>query len=118
MFLSDVECWCFVACTSLRWANGLEKKLEKDTPEEFFQKYQFLTLSTCRNWVGRDARLLNIQKPSIFWRFLCLLRCHYVTDKYSFPLILCFKINTNILWQKDFIPVCLKIRLRIFGTVP
>lgn len=35
-------------------------ELEKDTPEEFFRKYQFLTLSTCRSWVGRDARLLVI----------------------------------------------------------
>ena len=36
------------------------KKLEKDTPEEFFWKYQFLTLSACRSWVGRDARLLVV----------------------------------------------------------
>lgn len=35
-------------------------EFEKDTPEEFFRKYQFLTLSTCRSWVGRDARLLVV----------------------------------------------------------
>lgn len=35
-------------------------ELEKKTPEEFFRKYQFLTLSTCRSWMGRDARLLVI----------------------------------------------------------
>lgn len=38
----------------------MEAELKKDTPEEFFRKYQFLTLSTCRSWVGRDARLLVI----------------------------------------------------------
>ena len=36
------------------------EQLEKNTSEEFFQKYQFLTLSTCRSWVGRDARLLVV----------------------------------------------------------
>ena len=36
------------------------EELEKDTPEEFNRKYQFLTLSTCRSWVGRDARLLVV----------------------------------------------------------
>lgn len=36
------------------------EELEKNTPEEFFRKYQFLTLSTCRSWVGRDARLLVV----------------------------------------------------------
>lgn len=30
------------------------------TTEEFFRKYQFLTLSTCRSWVGRSARLLVV----------------------------------------------------------
>ena len=35
-------------------------ELEKNTPEEFFRKYQFLTLSTCRSWAGRNARLLVI----------------------------------------------------------
>lgn len=38
----------------------IRDELEKDTSEEFFRKYQFLTLSTCRSWVGRDARLLVI----------------------------------------------------------
>ena len=38
----------------------IREELEKDTPEEFFRKYQFLTLSTCCSWVGRDARLLVI----------------------------------------------------------
>lgn len=36
------------------------EQLEKENSEEFFQKYQFLTLSTCRSWVGRDARLLVV----------------------------------------------------------
>lgn len=35
-------------------------ELEKNTPEEFFRNYRFLTLSTCRSWVGRDARLLVV----------------------------------------------------------
>ena len=35
-------------------------ELEKDTSEEFFLKYQFLILSTCRSWVGRDVRPLVI----------------------------------------------------------
>ena len=38
----------------------IKEELEKDTPEEFFRKYEFLTLSTCRSWVGRDARLLVV----------------------------------------------------------
>lgn len=38
----------------------IEAELEKGTPEEFFRKYQFLTLSTCRSWMGRDARLLVV----------------------------------------------------------
>lgn len=38
----------------------IREELEKDTPEEFFQKYRFLTLSTCRSWVGWDARLLVV----------------------------------------------------------
>ena len=38
----------------------IRDEFEKDTSEEFFRKYQFLTLSTCRSWVGRDARLLVI----------------------------------------------------------
>ncbi|MBR1865738.1 MAG: class B sortase [Lachnospiraceae bacterium] len=32
----------------------------KDSPEQFFRRYEFVTLSTCRSWVGRDARLLVI----------------------------------------------------------
>ena len=31
-----------------------------DSPEEFFKRYKFVTLSTCRSWVGRDARLLVV----------------------------------------------------------
>lgn len=38
----------------------IKAELEKNTPEEFFRKYQFLTLSTCRSWVGRDSRLLVV----------------------------------------------------------
>lgn len=38
----------------------IEAELEEDTPETFFKKYQFLTLSTCRSWVGRDERLLVV----------------------------------------------------------
>lgn len=38
----------------------ISEELEKDTAEGFFKKYQFLILSTCRNWEGRDARLLVI----------------------------------------------------------
>ena len=38
----------------------IREELEKDTPEEFFRKYEFLTLSTCRSWVGRNARLLVV----------------------------------------------------------
>ena len=45
--------------------NQIRSELEKDTPEEFFRRYKFLTLSTCRSWVGRDARLLviSVRKP-------------------------------------------------------
>lgn len=38
----------------------VETDMKEETLEEFFQHYQFLTLSTCRSWVGRDARLLVI----------------------------------------------------------
>lgn len=38
----------------------IKKKREEKTEEQFFQKYQFLTLSTCRSWTGRDARLLVV----------------------------------------------------------
>ena len=38
----------------------LEAEIKEKTQEEFFQRYQFLTLSTCRSWVGKDARLLVI----------------------------------------------------------
>ena len=38
----------------------IRTELEKDTPEEFFRKYQFLTLSTCRSWAGKAARLLVV----------------------------------------------------------
>ncbi len=38
----------------------IKKKREEETAEQFFQKYQFLTLSTCRSWTGRDARLLVV----------------------------------------------------------
>lgn len=38
----------------------LNRALENDALEQFFRKYQFVTLSTCRTWVGRDARMLVI----------------------------------------------------------
>lgn len=38
----------------------IEQEMKEDTKEKFFRQYQFLTLSTCRSWVGRDARLLVI----------------------------------------------------------
>lgn len=38
----------------------LEGERSEETAETFFKKYQFLTLSTCRSWVGRDARLLIV----------------------------------------------------------
>ncbi len=38
----------------------IKKEQKEETAEAFFKKYQFLTLSTCRSWVGRDARLLVV----------------------------------------------------------
>lgn len=38
----------------------IEREMEVETTEEFFKHYQFLSLSTCRSWVGRDARLLVV----------------------------------------------------------
>ncbi len=38
----------------------IEMEIKRDAPKEFFRRYQFLTLSTCRSWVGQDARLLVI----------------------------------------------------------
>lgn len=38
----------------------METQINRETAQEFFQKYQFLTLSTCRSWAGRDARLLVV----------------------------------------------------------
>ena len=39
---------------------SVETDREQETAEKFFRKYQFLTLSTCRSWIGRDARLLVV----------------------------------------------------------
>ncbi len=38
----------------------MEREQEEETLEEFFHKYQFLTLSTCRSWAGHNARLLVV----------------------------------------------------------
>ena len=38
----------------------VQEEIQKSTEEEFFRKYQFLTLSTCRSWIGRNARLLVV----------------------------------------------------------
>ena len=38
----------------------VKREMEKDSLEEFFRKYQFLSLSTCRTWVGKNARMLVI----------------------------------------------------------
>ena len=38
----------------------IEKERNEETAEEFFRKYQFLTLSTCRSWLERNARLLVV----------------------------------------------------------
>ena len=38
----------------------IREDIRKDTVENFFRKYQFLTLSTCRTWAGKDARFLVI----------------------------------------------------------
>lgn len=39
---------------------SVETDRKKETAEDFFRKYQFLTLTTCRSWIGRDARLLVV----------------------------------------------------------
>jgi sortase B len=36
----------------------IEKEMKEETVKKFFRRYQFLTLSTCRSWVGKQARLL------------------------------------------------------------
>lgn len=36
------------------------RELREKTAEQFFRNYQFLTLSTCRSWAGRNARLLIV----------------------------------------------------------
>lgn len=38
----------------------IEKDMKMETLEQLFRQYQFLTVSTCRSWVGKDARLLVI----------------------------------------------------------
>lgn len=38
----------------------VQEEVHKNTEEGFFRRYQFLTLSTCRSWIGRDARLLVV----------------------------------------------------------
>lgn len=55
-------------------------EIEKDTVEDFFKKYQFLTLSTCRSWVGRDARLLAISLILYFYTISVFLY-KYCIDK-------------------------------------
>lgn len=41
-------------------AGQVEEELAADTKEQFFRKYQFLTLSTCRSWAGKDARWMVV----------------------------------------------------------
>jgi len=41
-------------------AGQVEKNLEEESEDDFFRKYQILTLSTCRSWAGRDQRLLVV----------------------------------------------------------
>lgn len=41
-------------------AGQIETSMGEESEEDFFRKYQFLTLSTCRSWAGRDQRLLVI----------------------------------------------------------
>lgn len=41
-------------------AGQMEKKLEEESEDDFFRTYQFLSLSTCRSWAGRDQRLLVV----------------------------------------------------------
>lgn len=38
----------------------IRDRLNKNLPEQFFRKYRFVTLSTCRSWAGKDARLLVV----------------------------------------------------------
>lgn len=38
----------------------LEREFEDGSLDEFFEKYKFITLSTCRTWVGKDSRVLVI----------------------------------------------------------
>lgn len=38
----------------------MERERRRERAEAFFRKYQFVTLSTCRSWAGRDARLLVV----------------------------------------------------------
>ena len=38
----------------------IEAKMKEESVETFFKQYQFVTLSTCRSYVGKDARLLVI----------------------------------------------------------
>lgn len=38
----------------------ITKELMQEEAQSFFKKYQFVSLSTCRSWIGRDARLLVI----------------------------------------------------------
>lgn len=41
-------------------AGQMEKKLAEESEDDFFRTYQFLSLSTCRSWTGRDQRLLVV----------------------------------------------------------
>lgn len=36
------------------------ERLNRDLTGQFFRKYRFVTLSTCRSWAGKDARLLVV----------------------------------------------------------
>ncbi|MBR1741869.1 MAG: class B sortase [Lachnospiraceae bacterium] len=38
----------------------VRKEMERCSLEDFFRRYRFVSLSTCRSWVGKDARLLVI----------------------------------------------------------
>lgn len=52
-----------ILCNSLyqtELGERIKKEQQEETADILFKKYQFLTLSTCRSWMGQDARLLVV----------------------------------------------------------
>lgn len=59
-YRSHVQTILYQSLYQTKMGEKIEAEIKAESTEEFFKHYQFLTLSTCRSWVGQDARLLVV----------------------------------------------------------